>query len=55
MNVKISSCDAMYMKKCATADAVLAKNRDPRKINAEQLSKVLALLKLKQDKAMPRT
>ena len=34
MIVKISSCDAMYMKKCSTADAVLAKSRDPEKTTA---------------------
>ena len=49
------SCDATYMKKYATADAVLAKIRDPEKMNSEQLMEVIALLKLKQDKAMPRT
>ena len=55
MNVKRSSCDAIYMKKCATADSVLAKNRDPEKMTDEQLRKVIAPLKLEQDKAMPRT
>ena len=55
MNAKKLTCDAMYTKKCATADAVLAKIRYPEKMNHGQLRKVLALLKLKQNKAMPRT
>ena len=55
MNVKRSSCDSMYMKKCATVYAVPAKNRDPDNMTAEKLRKVLAPLKLKQDKSMPRT
>ena len=52
MNVKISLCDAIYMKKCATVYSVLSKNRDPKKMTAEKLSKVLAPLKHKQDKQM---
>ena len=47
--------DAMYTKKRATENAVPAKIRDPEKINTEQLRKVLAPLKPKQDKAIPRT
>ena len=31
----------MYMKKCATADAILDKIRDPENMNPEQLRKVL--------------
>ena len=54
MDVKRSSCDAIYMENFATADDVLAKNRYPEKTTAEQLRKVLAPLKPKQDKAMPR-
>ena len=42
-------------KKCTTADAVLSKIIYPEKMNSEQLRKVLAPLKLKQDKAMSRT
>ena len=45
----------MYMKKYATADAVLAKIRDPENMNPEQLRKVIAPLKLKQDKGIRRT
>ena len=45
----------MYMKKYATADAVLAKIRNPENMNPEQLRKVIAPLKLKQDKGIPRT
>ena len=45
----------MYILKFATADAVLAKISDPENITSEQLRKVLALLKLKQDKAIRRT
>ena len=40
INVKISSCDAIHMKKCATADKLLVKNRDPEKMTDEQLRKV---------------
>ena len=43
------------MKICATTDDVLTKIRDLEKMNPEKLRKVLlAPLKLKQDKAMPR-
>ena len=55
MNAKKLTCDAMYMKKCATADAVIANIRDPEKINPEQLRKVFAPLELKQDKVIPIT
>ena len=43
------------MKKCATADTVLSKNKDSENMTAENFRKVLAPLKLKQDKAIPRT
>ena len=36
-----SSCDAMYIKKWATADAVLVKVSNPEKMNLEQPRKVL--------------
>ena len=43
------------MRKHATANAVLANMIYPEKINPEQLRKVISPLKLKQDKAIPRT
>ena len=49
------TCDAMYMKKWATADAVITNIRYPEKINPEQLRKVFAPLELKQDKVIPIT
>ena len=38
----------MYMKKCSTADAVLAKVIDTEKTNNEQFMKVIAPLKQKK-------
>ena len=55
MNAKKSSCDAMYIKKCATPDDVLDRIRYPEKMNPKQSRKALAPLKLKQDKATTRT
>ena len=55
MNAKNSSCCSIYMKKCATADAIFSKKRNTEKINPEQSRKVLEPLKLKIYKAMPRT
>ena len=55
MNAKISSCDEMYMRKCATENAVLCQNRDPDNMTAEQLRTVLAPFKIKQYKVMPIT
>ena len=43
------------MGKCTTEDAILAKIIYPEKMNPKQLSNVLAPLKLKQDKEIPRT
>ena len=42
-------------EKYVTEDAVLAKIIDPEKTNPEKLGKFVALLKLKQDKSIPRT
>ena len=47
MHAKKITCDAMYILKCATADAVLAKISDPENITSEKLRKVIAPLKLK--------
>ena len=52
MHAKKLTCDAMYILKCATSDAVPAKLSDPENITSEQLMKFLALLKLKQDKSI---
>ena len=43
------------MKKCVTVDSVLVNIRDPEKMNPKKMSKVIELLKLKQDEAMTRT
>ena len=45
----------MHIQRCVTADAVLDKISNPDNITSEQLRKVLASLKLKQDKVMTRT
>ena len=55
INAKKSSCDAMYTKKYATVDVLLTKIRYPENMNTEQSRKVLAPLKTKQYKGIPRT
>ena len=55
MNAKKLICDAMYTKKCAKADSVLAKIKDLENMSSEKLRKFLAPLKIKQVKAIPRT
>ena len=52
MHAKKLTCDAMYILKCATSDAVLAKLSYPENITSEQLMKFTALLKFKQDKSI---
>ena len=46
--------DAMYIKKCATADAVLAKKNDPENMTSEYLRKVRAPLQHQKYKAMQK-
>ena len=50
IHAKKITCDAMYILKCATLYAVLAKLSDLENITSEQLMKFPALLKFKQDK-----
>ena len=46
--------DEMYNLKCVIADAVLANKSDPENMTSEELRKVIAPLRRKIYKAMPR-
>ena len=55
MCVKKITCDAMYIKKCATSDAVLANKSNPKNMTPEKLRKVLAPVWLQKDKVIPKS
>ena len=54
MRAEKLTSDVMYVLKCATMDYVLAKKSDSENMTSEELSKVLAPLLRRKDKATPK-